>query len=89
MPFIDLSQGLGVSVFFFSDSDCDPGNEGRGIRPSVLKCCTDYVQIKPSFMQSEFHKGGWSGDNVVVDSLNVSVATGIMLHHLTLKAGAS
>ena len=56
----------------------------------MLKCCTDYVQIKPSFMQSEFHGRGGAGDDVVVvDSLNVSVATGIMLHHLTLKAGVS
>jgi 23S rRNA (guanosine2251-2'-O)-methyltransferase len=43
------------------------GNEGRGLRPLTLKRCTDLVMI-PRQGQAE--------------SLNVSVATGILLSHL-------
>jgi 23S rRNA (guanosine2251-2'-O)-methyltransferase len=43
------------------------GNEGRGLRPLTMKRCTDLVMI-PRRGQAE--------------SLNVSVATGILLSHL-------
>uniref|UniRef100_A0A7S3ED50 rRNA methyltransferase 1, mitochondrial n=1 Tax=Rhodosorus marinus TaxID=101924 RepID=A0A7S3ED50_9RHOD len=44
------------------------GSEGTGLRTNVLNCCDEYVQI-----------GG--GSVGTVDSLNVSVASGILLHH--------
>ena len=46
------------------------GNEGHGIRTNILRKCTHLVRID----------GGSEGG---VDSLNVSVTGGIMLHHLS------
>jgi 21S rRNA (GM2251-2'-O)-methyltransferase len=47
------------------------GNEGHGIRTNVLRKCSHLVRIE----------GGESHDSV--DSLNVSVTGGIMLHFLS------
>ena len=46
------------------------GNEGHGIRTNILRRCTHLVKIPGE------------GANEVVDSLNVSVTGGILLHHL-------
>ena len=46
------------------------GNEGHGIRTNILNRCTQLVRIP----------GG--SENSVVDSLNVSVTGGIILHHI-------
>ncbi len=43
------------------------GNEGEGIRDSVIKKCDGIISIKPVFAQS-------------LESLNVSVAAGILMH---------
>ncbi|XP_064620878.1 rRNA methyltransferase 1, mitochondrial-like [Lineus longissimus] len=48
------------------------GNEGKGLSPNLLTFCDSLVTVRPrGFM------------NPAVDSLNVSVATGILLHSLT------
>jgi tRNA G18 (ribose-2'-O)-methylase SpoU len=52
------------------------GNEGHGVRTNILRRCTHLVKIV-----------GMIGDSEV-DSLNVSVTGGIMLHHI-LKAKAN
>jgi 21S rRNA (GM2251-2'-O)-methyltransferase len=46
------------------------GNEGHGVRTNILNRCTQLVRIP----------GG--SENSVVDSLNVSVTGGIILHHI-------
>lgn len=56
------------------------GNEGHGIRTNVIRRCTHLVKISSSDSGSGGDEGG------VVDSLNVSVTGGIMLHHI-LSAG--
>jgi 21S rRNA (GM2251-2'-O)-methyltransferase len=50
------------------------GNEGHGIRTNVLRRCTHLVRIDG---------GDATGAGEGVDSLNVSVTGGIMLHHLS------
>ena len=50
------------------------GNEGHGIRKNVLHRCTHLVKIAG---------GGDEGSSV--DSLNVSVTGGILLHHFMMK----
>ena len=54
------------------------GNEGYGLRTNTRRCCQALLRIdgSPAAMASDF------SDAAVVDSLNVSVATGILLHHL-------
>lgn len=47
------------------------GNEGIGMRPQVEAKCSKFVTIQPG---RELHPG--------MDSLNVSVATGVLLHSL-------
>lgn len=51
------------------------GNEGSGVRPSVLKTCTRSVKVigAPDVSVS---------CELSVDSLNVSVTGGIILHHI-------
>jgi len=51
------------------------GNEGHGIRTNILNRCTHLVKIGSS--------GG--GNTEDVDSLNVSVTGGIILHHILGK----
>jgi tRNA G18 (ribose-2'-O)-methylase SpoU len=53
------------------------GNEGHGIRTNILKRCTQLVKI-----------GSNAVDNDMVDSLNVSVTGGIILHHLLASSKA-
>jgi 21S rRNA (GM2251-2'-O)-methyltransferase len=48
------------------------GSEGSGIRKSVLRDCDETILIR-----------GDAGRTRWVDSLNVSVATGVLLHDLT------
>lgn len=52
------------------------GNEGHGVRTNILRRCTHLVKI-----------AGMTGGETEsqVDSLNVSVTGGILLHHI-LKA---
>lgn len=50
------------------------GSEGHGLRTNVLRACTDLVRIPRG-------EGAGAGEEAaVVDSLNVSVAGGILLH---------
>jgi tRNA G18 (ribose-2'-O)-methylase SpoU len=51
------------------------GNEGSGVRPHILDICTTLVKIvgMPKATDS---------DTACVDSLNVSVTGGIILHHI-------
>jgi len=51
------------------------GNEGHGIRTNVLRRCDTLVKLKGKQDQS----------NMDVDSLNVSVTGGIVLHHILGK----
>ena len=52
------------------------GNEGRGLRTNVRRACSKMVKVE----------GAPGGSQGGVDSLNVSVATGIMLHTLLTAA---
>ncbi len=55
------------------------GNEGHGLRPTVLKCCDKSVRI-PMAADVLKDENLWRGPNrQLVDSLNVGVATGIVL----------
>jgi 21S rRNA (GM2251-2'-O)-methyltransferase len=47
------------------------GNEGHGLRQSIISRCDHKVHIPCG-----------RGSNALVDSLNVSVATGVLLNHL-------
>lgn len=58
------------------------GNEGYGLRPTVKRCCTQLVQIEMATAAGSDSSAG----SQLVDSLNVSVATGILLHHLLTAA---
>lgn len=65
------------------------GNEGYGVRPIVKRLCTQLVQIEmaPSEAAAVGREGSGAGQRQrlqlqLVDSLNVSVATGILLHHM-------
>jgi tRNA G18 (ribose-2'-O)-methylase SpoU len=49
------------------------------VRPLVKRICTQLVQI-------EMTPGGTTQPLQLVDSLNVSVATGILLHHMLSSA---
>ncbi|KAL0702917.1 hypothetical protein Bca4012_059039 [Brassica carinata] len=65
------------------------GNEGTGLRPLVERSCTDLVRISGN-MASDVAAATESEDGEVegfrsflaVESLNVSVAAGLFLHHL-------
>lgn len=48
------------------------GNEGRGLRTNVLRACAGVATV---------HRSGFADDaELLVDSLNVSVAAGVLLH---------
>ena len=51
------------------------GNEGSGVRPSLLRKCTHLVKIDGIECNS-------GSDEAFVDSLNVSVSGGILLYHI-------
>ncbi|CAN6541041.1 unnamed protein product [Malus baccata var. baccata] len=74
------------------------GSEGTGLRPLVERSCTDLIRI-PGNIPVEITAGGFDDTETVegnhvcsaeefrsflaVESLNVSVAAGVLLHHLT------
>ncbi|KAM1906504.1 hypothetical protein ACFX14_026266 [Malus domestica] len=74
------------------------GSEGTGLRPLVERSCTDLIRI-PGNIPVEITAGGVDDTETVegkhacsaeefrsllaVESLNVSVAAGVLLHHLT------
>jgi len=60
------------------------GNEGRGLRTNVLRCCDTIVQIEGG-RGGDSPDGDDAGGDDVLDSLNVSVAGGILLHRLLLS----
>ena len=53
---------------------CTLGNEGCGLPQDILNCCTSLLTIHPL-----------RGLPLGFDSLNVSVATGILLHNLQIN----
>ena len=55
------------------------GNEGYGLRTNCARACTEMIQIGHGAFSGAAATGGLVG---AVDSLNVSVATGIILHQL-------
>lgn len=63
------------------------GSEGTGLRPLVERSCTDLVRI-PGFpdtvsgLGAEEESGARSDSFLAVESLNVSVAAGVLLYHL-------
>ena len=57
------------------------GSEGKGLRSTVSKACTAHVQI-----EGKLSPLGGSNDQVAVDSLNVSVAAGILTQQLLSRA---
>lgn len=59
-----------------------PGNEGYGLRTTVERSCTSMVAIEMNLPDGGVQAGG----RQLVDSLNVSVATGILLHHMLAAA---
>ena len=55
------------------------GNEGHGLRPLIARQCTDVLYITRAKDPFE----SWlSSSSLRVDSLNVAVASGILLHQL-------
>mmetsp|Transcript_40629 Transcript_40629/g.96235 ORF Transcript_40629/g.96235 Transcript_40629/m.96235 type:complete len:238 (-) Transcript_40629:99-812(-) len=60
------------------------GNEGRGLRTLVKRCCDRLVQIEGGGkgLGAASGVGGDDEDGDMLDSLNVSVAAGILLHRL-------
>jgi 21S rRNA (GM2251-2'-O)-methyltransferase len=69
------------------------GNEGYGLRTNVRRACTAKVRIEmggaPGGSSSSGGGGSSGGDEVAVDSLNVSVAAGILMHHLLTSSRAT
>ena len=87
MRFLDKSQGNGWQVvgtalaeeaMELSNLPLDKptilvlGNEGHGVRTNILKRCSHLIKITGSAKDSDS----------LVDSLNVSVTGGILLHHI-------
>lgn len=68
------------------------GSEGTGLRPLVEKSCTDLVRI-PGNIHAELTASELDGEAtgnefqlfLAVESLNVSVAAGVLIHHLIGK----
>jgi len=61
------------------------GSEGHGLRTNVLRACTDLVRIpcgEGSMAAADARGGNQQRPTEVVDSLNVSVAGGILLYSL-------
>lgn len=70
------------------------GSEGTGLRPLVERSCTEIIRIPGNLPVDLMAKGDENGENVeslgqeftsflAVESLNVSVAAGVLLNHLT------
>lgn len=60
------------------------GSEGFGLRVNVRRVCSQLVMVEMSP-----RLGPGSAGAGLVDSLNVSVATGVLLHSLLTSAAAS
>ncbi|KAG7579784.1 50S ribosomal protein L30e-like [Arabidopsis thaliana x Arabidopsis arenosa] len=64
------------------------GNEGTGLRPLVERSCTELVRISGNMpndvavTESDDAEGEGFRSFLAVESLNVSVAAGLFLHHL-------
>lgn len=58
------------------------GSEGFGLRTNTRRACTQLVGISGG---AAAPAGGLADAEPLVDSLNVSVATGILLHDLMRK----
>lgn len=71
------------------------GNEGYGVRPVVKRLCDATLRIdgNPTFGAGGAEVGGEGGNGAgaagLVDSLNVSVATGILLHQLIASSAVA
>lgn len=63
------------SVPFMAPTILVLGNEGSGVRPSVLQKCTHLVKIS-GIQYLDF------SSEASVDSLNVSVSGGLILYHI-------
>ncbi|ESQ50357.1 hypothetical protein EUTSA_v10002296mg [Eutrema salsugineum] len=67
------------------------GNEGTGLRPLVERSCTELVRISGNMprdvavAESDDAEGDGFRSFLAVESLNVSVAAGLFLHHLIGK----
>lgn len=70
------------------------GSEGTGLRPLVERSCTEIIRIPGNLPVDLMAKGDEDGENaeslgqeftsfLAVESLNVSVAAGVLLNHLT------
>ena len=63
------------------------GNEGTGLRTNVRRACTRMIRVEGGPGMGAGGDRGDGGDGGgSVDSLNVSVATGIILHTLLTAA---
>ncbi|KAK1266568.1 hypothetical protein QJS04_geneDACA002620 [Acorus gramineus] len=62
------------------------GSEGSGLRPLVERSCTELVRI-PHCEADQMCSGEEFESFVAVESLNVSVAAGVLLYHLVGKGG--
>lgn len=60
------------------------GSEGHGLRTNVLRACSDLVRIPRGAATASAN-----GDGEMVDSLNVSVAGGILLYALLTRRVAA
>ncbi|KAM7279517.1 hypothetical protein ACFE04_006651 [Oxalis oulophora] len=66
------------------------GSEGTGLRPLVERSCTELVRIAGNIRTDDFKSVEETSEGsgkefhnfLAVESLNVSVATGVLLHHL-------
>ncbi|KNC98115.1 uncharacterized protein SPPG_06524 [Spizellomyces punctatus DAOM BR117] len=72
-------SGLEVPPLIHSPTILVLGSEGKGMRPVVSKACHDHLVIGDQVEDDEDAKGG---GKYTVDSLNVSVAAGILMHTL-------
>jgi len=64
------------------------GSEGHGLRTNVRRACQKLVLVEMGGVAAAAAPGaaGAAAERRVVDSLNVSVATGILLHQLIVAA---
>lgn len=66
------------------------GNEGAGLRTNVKRACSGYIKVEmggPGGVGGG--RGGLPRQLLAADSLNVSVAAGILMHALTGSAAAA
>ncbi|KAK9815969.1 hypothetical protein WJX74_006432 [Apatococcus lobatus] len=65
------------------------GSEGYGLRTTVRRACTGFVKVAGMNTAAENGSSASIVPDSEVDSLNVSVATGILLHQLLQAASAA